>query len=248
MSGAPPVPARFCTRCGSERPGGARFCTRCGASFDEAPAAPAVSAPPDVPARPYPVQLALPYEPLPSRPRTAARWPLALPYLVLWLVLIAACAVTAPLGWLAAVVTGRLPGTIRRFHTAVLAYVTRTSAYLAMATDVPPPMPWRSGEAHPVQVAVSPPARLPWVRTLLIVPLAIPAVATAILFGVVTWMLSVGAWVAVLATGRLPRTIHDMQALALGFQCRTLAHVPLLLMADYPWYERGPVLLPSRRP
>jgi hypothetical protein len=84
-------------------------------------------------------------------------------------------------------------------------------------------------------------------RTLLIVPISLPAVMTSFLFGVVTWMLSVGAWAAILVTGRLPRTIHDMQMLAIRFQCRTLAFVPLLLMRDYPWYERGPVLLPGRR-
>ena len=77
--------------------------------------------------------------------------------------------------------------------------------------------------------------------------MSLPAVLTAIMFGIVTLMLAIGAWVAVLVTGRLPRTIHDMQVLAIGFQCRTLAFVPLLLMAKYPWYEREGVLVPSRR-
>jgi hypothetical protein len=67
------------------------------------------------------------------------------------------------------------------------------------------------------------------------------------MFGVVTWMLAVGAWVAIALSGRLPRTIHDMQQLAIGFQCRTLAHVPLLLTGVYPWYESGPLVLPVRR-
>lgn len=257
MPGEPAVPPRFCTRCGSERPAGARFCARCGAPFDAAAGAAAApearTAPPvppvvdDLPARPYPIAVALPYEPEPSRPHTAARWVLALPTILLWLALLAACVVTGPLGWLAALVTGRLPDPLRRFHTAVLVYVTRAGAYVAMATDVAPPMPWRNGERHPVQVRVDPPAGLPRLWMLLIAPLSLPAVITAFLFGIVTWMLSIGAWVTVVGTGRLPRTIHDMQALAIGFQCRALAFVPLLLTADYPWYERGPLLLPSRR-
>jgi hypothetical protein len=84
-------------------------------------------------------------------------------------------------------------------------------------------------------------------RTLVAAPLAIPAVVTAVLFGVVSLMLAIGAWCAILATGRLPRTIYDMQELALGFQCRTLGHVPMLLTLVYPWYESGPLLPRSRR-
>jgi hypothetical protein len=247
QAGPPARAARYCTRCGLERFPGARFCTRCGASFEQieagAPLPPAVEeAPPIV----YPVALELPFQPQASRLRSGLRLPIALPHLVLWLLLVVLSLVTTPLAWVAALVTGHQPRRFRRLHAAMLRYATRTAAYVALATGSAPAWPWRDG-AHPLAIAVPDDVRLSRLRTLLIVPLSIPAVLTALLFGVVTVMLAIGAWVAILATGRLPRTIHDMQRVALGFQCRTLAYVPLLLMAKYPWYEREGVLVPVRR-
>lgn len=204
------------------------------------PAAPVEEAAPIL----YPVALELPFQPRVSRWRSALRLPLALPHVVLWLVLLLVSLVTTPAAWLAALVTGRQPRRLRRLHAAMLRYVTRTAAYLLLATGTPPAWPWRDGGAHPVAVAVPDEVRLPRLRTLVIWPLSIPALLTALMFGIVAVMLAIGAWVAILVTGRMPRTIHDMQQLAFGFQCRTLAFVPLLLMAKYPWYEREGVLVP----
>ena len=83
-------------------------------------------------------------------------------------------------------------------------------------------------------------------RTLVLLPLSLPAVVTAGFFGMVAWLLAVGAWWTILFTGRMPRTIHEMQGLTYAFQCHTLAYVPLLLTDAYPWYETGPLAL--RRP
>ncbi len=195
----------------------------------------------------YSVAAELPYRPLPSRSRSVARLPLALPHVAVWLALAVLSLVTTPLAWLAALATGRQPRGLRRLHTAMLGHTTRTAAYLALATDVAPAWPWRDASGHPIAIEVPGEVRLPRLRMLLILPLSLPAVMTAVLFGIVTWMLAVGAWAVVLCTGRLPSSIHDMQVLAIRFQCRVLAHVPLLLMPEYPWYERGPVLLPGRR-
>jgi len=244
-----PVPARFCTRCGAARTSEGRFCANCGAWLGDVmprplePEARQVEAAPVV----YPVALRLAYRSEAPRLRTGLRLPLALLHLGMWLLLFVLSLVTTLLAWLAALVTGRQPRQLARLHAAMLRYVTRTAAYVAVATDASPSWPWQSGEGHPVTVAVPSDVRLPRLRTLLILPLSLPAVMTAIMFGIVTWMLAIGAWFAVLATGRLPRTIHDMQALAIGFQCRVLAYVPLLLMAKYPWYEREGVLVPERR-
>jgi hypothetical protein len=195
----------------------------------------------------YPVSVDLPYQGSASRVRSGLRLPLALPHIAVWLTLVVLSLVTIPAAWLAALATGRQPRRLRRLHAAMLRYVTRTAAYLALATDAAPAWPWRDGAWHPVAVETGDGDRLPRLRTLLIWPISLPALLTSMMFGVVTIMLAVGAWAAILITGRLPRTIHDMQQLAIGFQCRTLAYVPLLLMAKYPWYEREGVLVPARR-
>jgi hypothetical protein len=251
-TGDPPVPARYCSQCGRERLPGARFCVGCGIELagSAGPAPSPQQLPVAVellPAQPYPVSCRISYQPLPSRPSSIGRLVLAVPHLLLWALLAAASLVTAPAGWCAALVLGRLPGPIHRFHAAELVYVTRTSAYLALAVDRAPPFPWQERPDHPLSVTVAPPAPLSRLRTLVALPLALPAVVTALMFGVVAWMLAIGAWWAIVLTGRLPRTIHDMQQLAIGFQCRTLAHMPLLLTGVYPWYESGPLVLPARR-
>jgi hypothetical protein len=246
-TGDPLVPARYCSQCGRERLPGARFCVGCGielAGLDISPPPESVEL---LPARPYPVACRLSYQPLPSRPSSIGRLVLALPHVLLWALLVALSLLTVPAGWCAALVLGRLPGPIHRLHAAELVYVTRTCAYLALAVDRAPPFPWQRRPDHPLSVTVALPAPLSRLRTLVVVPLALPAVVTALMFGVVTWMLAIGAWVAIALSGRLPRSIHDMQQLAIGFQCRTLAHVPLLLTGVYPWYESGPLVLPARR-
>ncbi len=242
--------ARFCTVCGREREPGARFCVRCGSEFRDADLVPEADLPVVVeegPAVPYPVAYRTEYTPSQFRPAAAFRLILAVPHLLLWALELPVSLVLAALGWVAALAVGRLPVPIRRFQAAVLAHVTRTCAYLTLQTGRFPPFPWQAGERHPVHVDVARAQPLPRLRTLVVVPLAIPAVVTAVMFGVVSFTLAIGAWFAILTTGRLPRTIYDMQELALGFQCRTLGHMPMLLTMVYPWYESGPLLPRSRR-
>ena len=249
---APTPTARFCTACGRERLPGAAFCTGCGRAFaDVQTVAVDLGALPEAvdlaPARPYPIAYHAGYQERQDRLASIFRLVLAVPHILVWLVLMVASLALALLGWVAALAMGRLPDPIRRFQIATLVYVTRVAGYLVLLTDRFPPFPWQTSGAYPVSVAVADPAPLPRLRTLVALPLAVPAIATAILFGVVAVMLAVGAWCAVIVTGRLPRTIYEMQELAIGFQCRTLGHVPLLLTHVYPWYESGPLVLPSRR-
>jgi hypothetical protein len=242
--------ARFCTVCGREREPGARFCVRCGSAFRETDPVPEVDLPvavDEAPAVPYPVAYRTGYTAAQSRLAAAFRVVLAVPHLLLLALELPVSLGLAVLGWALALLIGRLPGPIRRFQAAVLAHLTRTCAYLVLQTGRFPPFAWQPGERHPVRVDVAPAQPLPRLRTLVVVPLAIPAVVTAVMFGVVSLTLAIGAWFAILATGRLPRTIYDMQELAIGFQCRTLGHMPMLLTMVYPWYESGPLLPRSRR-
>ncbi|MDX6549332.1 MAG: hypothetical protein QOJ31_16 [Gaiellales bacterium] len=171
---------------------------------------------------------------------------LCVPVLVLWLLAMALSLVVSVPAWLAALMLGRVPAPLHRFQAAMLRYVTRTSAYLCMAGGRWPPFPWQGADASP-RVEIDPPAPRSRLKTLFVLPLALPAVITAVFFGVVVWMLGVGAWIAVAVTGRLPSTIAEMLDLSIGFQCRTLGYFPLLLTDVYPWYESGPLMLPARR-
>src|SRR5262249_27895661 len=163
------------------------------------------------------------------RASTAFRLILAVPHIVGWVVIAVLSLAAAVAGWLLALYLGRQPAPLHRFQAATLAYVTRGAAYLGLAPDRFPPFPWQTAPGYPLQVDVAARAPLPRLRTFLIVPLALPAIFTAVLFGMIALLLAIGAWFAILATGRLPGTIADMQDLAYGFQCRTLGYVPLLL-------------------
>jgi hypothetical protein len=242
--------ARYCIRCGRARLEGAHFCTACGAAFDDSPLQTVSMLPVESelePTTPYPIRLRLPYDARRSRLAAAFRLVLALPHLAGWIVVLAVAVPAALLAWIATLAGGRLPVLFHRFGTAVLTYVTRVAAYLTLATDRWPPFPGVPRRGYPVVVSVDPPARRSRLRTLLAPVLAIPAVVTAVLFGIAAWMLAVGAWFAILATGRMPQGIHEMLDVALGFQCRTLGYWPLLLTDVYPWFESGPLMLPSRR-
>jgi hypothetical protein len=251
------IPARFCIHCGRERLLGASFCAGCGWEFDTLAAPPVplaaelLALPPAepelLPAEPYPIAFRLAEQPAQRRVTVIFRLPLAIPHVLLWLALAVFSTVLAIISWPLALAIGRLPRPLHRFQAAVLGYVTRVAAYLCLADDRWPAPPWRDGAGGPVAVTVAPPLPLSRLRTLAVPLLAIPAMITAILFGVVAWMLGVGAWFAIIAIGRLPRPIHDMLDLSLGFQARTLGYFPLLLTGVYPWFEHGPLLLPSRR-
>jgi hypothetical protein len=172
---------------------------------------------------------------------------LSLPVAVVWLVTMVVSLVVSVPAWLATLMLGRLPAPLHRFQAAMLRYFTRTSAYLCMAGGRWPPFPWQGAGAYP-PVEIDPPSPRSRLKTLLVLPLSVPAVITAFFFGVVGWMLGVGAWLGVAVTGRVPTTIQEMLDLSIGFQCRTLGYFPLLLTDVYPWYESGPLMLPARRP
>jgi hypothetical protein len=248
----PIAPARFCTNCGRPRLGDARFCVGCGRAFDAAAAVAAAPAEQWVveeaaePARSYPVVYRASYVEFPSRAGTIFRLVLALPHLVVWLLLAVVSTALSVVGWLAVLALGRLPGPIHRFQAATVVYVTRVAAYAGLVDDRFPPFPWQRRHGLAVDVRVAPPERMSRLRTLVLLPLSLPAVVTAFFFGMVAWLLAIGAWCAILFTGRMPRTIHEMQGLTYAFQCHTLAYVPLLLTDAYPWYETGPLAL--RRP
>jgi uncharacterized protein DUF4389 len=246
MSTPAPAFARFCSRCGRERLSAARFCIACGFEFADR-SAPLEVAHELTPDYAYPIRYVVRDDPRRQRVLTVLRLVLAVPHLIGWVLVFPLSLVVAAVSWPIVLVTGRVPGSFHRLQVASLAYVTRIAAYLCLATDDWPPFPWQAAPEYPIQVEVDPPAPFSRLTALIVLPRALPAALTAVMFGVVAWMLAIGAWFAILAIGRMPRTIHEMLELSIGFQCRALGHFPLLLTDQYPWYESGPLMLPSRR-
>ena len=159
---------------------------------------------------------------------------LAIP-LIIWLILWSiGVAIAAIAGWLAALVTGRLPGSLHRFFAAYVRFATHVGAYLGLAAN---PYPGFTGDpGYPVDVEIpAEPQPQPRWKIALRLFLAIPALLLAAILGSgagggggsnqspdssaewfgtafgstgvggVAAVCAVLGWFAALATGRMPR-------------------------------------------
>jgi hypothetical protein len=158
----------------------------------------------------------------------ALRWLLALPQFV-WCSLLSVVAVVAvTFGWIAALVTGRLPEGIRHFVGRVVNQWTAVFAYGSLLmTDRHPPFSLNATD-YEVQVVLHPPTRLNRAAVLFRAVLAIPALILMQLmsYGISAVMLFV--WVVVLVSRRQPRPVFEATAAMLRYIARSYAYVFLL--------------------
>ncbi|WP_415949484.1 DUF4389 domain-containing protein [Streptomyces sp. KLOTTS4A1] len=159
------------------------------------------------------------------------RWLLLVPqFIVVGLLSVAAFFVTVA-GWFAALVLGRLPGSIFSFLASVLAYRTRVGASAMLLVDRYPPFAF-SAPDYPVQIEVRP-TELNRAAVLFRLVLMIPA---AIVVGLLQsgWAaLSWIFWIIAIVLGRLPTPVFAAAAAVARYQLRTAAYASLLTPA-YP--------------
>jgi hypothetical protein len=183
-----------------------------------------------------------------SRLTVLLRVLLAIPHYIwagLWSLVVVA---SAFLNWLAALVLGRSPAPLRRFHARYVKYLTQFYAYLYLLAD---PYPTFDGEdGYPIDLAIAPAERLSRWKVLLRIPLALPAIMLGVMLnggGINLFsqsssrFLSSGllsavaflAWFAILARGRMPRGLRDAGAYGLSYGAQLWSY--LLLVTDrYP--------------
>jgi hypothetical protein len=190
---------------------------------------------------------AVPLEPMPAHPvrlRTGDdltrnrltvffRIFLAIPY-ILWL-LIWGIAVffVAIAGWIAALVTGRLPDPLHRFLAAYTRYWTHVTSFLYLLGD---PFPGFLGrpDSYPVNLDIDDPQPQHRAKTGFRIILAVPAWILAGAFGTVALVAAVGSWFHVLFTGRMPEGLHGLLAWCLRYEAQTYSYW-LLLTERYPY-------------
>ncbi len=207
----------------------------------------------------HPVRLHLTDDLDRSRLTVFFRLLLALPHIVwivLWTIVVVVAAV---LGWVAALVLGRLPAGLHRFFAAYVRYSTHLGAYMGLAAN---PYPGFTGEpGYPLDVTIPEPERQPRWKIALRLPLAVPALLLAAVLGSglggggggggnaaqdsdAQWFTSTGiggvaalcaflGWFAILATGRMPNGLRDLGAYGVGYTAQAYAYV-LLLTDRYP--------------
>ncbi len=176
---------------------------------------------------------------------------LAFPHYI-WLALWTIAALFATFAnWLGTLALGRSNDSLHRFLAAYVKYVTQLYAYLRLAAQ---PYPSFDGpDGYPIDLVIAPPAPQSRWRTLLRLPLALPAllIAAALVGGSISAGSSrstsslliqsgglLGAvaflgWFASLVRGQMPRGLRDVAAYGLGYGAQLWAYL-LLLTDRYP--------------
>jgi len=195
--------------------------------------------PPIAPARapygtgtPGPVLVAVAGPAAQRRATVAVRLILAVPHLLALSFLGIAAVLVVVIGWLGALVTGRLPRFAAAYLSGYLRWYARGWAYLLLLTDEYPPFTLRDA-AYPVRLTVGP-GKLNRLTVLFRVVLAIPAAIVSMLvsYGLAVIVIVAG-WPAALIAGRLPAPLHQAFAAVLRYAVRYLGYL-YLLTGTYP--------------
>jgi hypothetical protein len=157
---------------------------------------------------------------------------MVIPHLfILWALAVAAY-VIAMIGWFGALFTGRLPVFAADYLTGFLRWQTRVFGYAILLTGAYPPFTTEDAD-YPIGVAVRP-GRLNRLAVLFRIVLLIPAwiMQSVIAYGALTVVAFV-SWLIVLASGRMPASLHAVLAAAMRYQTRVLGY-SLMLTSTYP--------------
>jgi hypothetical protein len=182
---------------------------------------------------PHPVELHNDEDRRRNRLMVLFRIPLAFPHLV-WLTLWSIVAfVVALLGWLVALVLGRLPAPLHAFLERYVRYAAQVNAFLYVLGGPFPGFTGRPG-AYPVDVVIEGPDRQHRLKTLFRLVLAIPSLMVSSALGTAQILAAIGAWWAALVIGRVPLGLHRLLAWTVRYQAQVGAY--LLLVTDrYPY-------------
>ena len=207
-----------------------------------------------------------------SRVTVFFRWLLAIPLLI-WLVIWSIGAFfVAIFNWFATLIKGRTPVSLHDFFASYVRFTTHVHAYLFLAADPYPNFAGKPG--YPVDVEIDPPEPQSRWKTAFRIFLALPAIilagaligtpggggggngsfdddsrpggtAYAFSFASAFLTISVLAWFASLARGRMPHGLRDLFAYGLRYGAQAWGYL-FLLTDRYP--NSDPALPPAGEP
>jgi hypothetical protein len=170
-----------------------------------------------------------------ERPRLTVlfRLFLAIPHFI-WLALWSVAAFFAVIvGWILALVLGRLPDPLHRFLAAFVRYGTHLIAFVYVIGRRFPGFTGRAG-SYGIDLEIDPPRRQSRWKTLFRFFLSIPALILASALGGVALVIALLAWWYALVTGRMPDGMRDLGAACLRYSAQTYAYL-LLLTDRFPY-------------
>lgn len=188
----------------------------------------------DLPAEepaPHPIRL-VPGDDLKlSRLTVFFRLLLVIPHLI-WLTLWGiAVFLVAVVGWLVAIVLGRLPDGLHSFIAAYVRYLTHVSSWFWITAD---PYPAFSGApGYAVDLTIDPPVSQNRLTIIFRFLLAIPALIVASVLNYLLQLVGLLAWFYGLFTGRMNEGMRNLQLYCIRYQAQTYGYI-WLLTGRYP--------------
>lgn len=181
----------------------------------------------------HPVRLELSDELRRNRWLVAFRYVLWFPHYLWWLLWTALAIVVACVGWLAALVLGRLPGPLHRFLAAWVRYSAHLNAFLYLGGGLFPGFLGRAG-SYPVDIAIDPPQRQSRWTVAFRVLLALPPLVLSLTFVGVLIVAATGGWFFSLVMGRMPGGLRNVVAFVMRYLSQTFAYLTLVT-PRYPY-------------
>lgn len=138
------------------------------------------------------------------------------------------------LAWFAGLATGRAPRGLRDLTAYALGYSAQSSGYALLLTGRYPTTDPAVAERyatlpeHPVRITVPDDLERPRLLVLFRLLLAVPHLVWIALWGAAVIFALVGAWVAALATGRVPSALHRFLAAYVRYATHVVAFTALV--------------------
>ena len=165
-----------------------------------------------------------------SRGLIFIKWLLAIPHLIVLALLGIGLAIVTVIAWFAILITGKYPRGMWDFTMMVLRWSARVNAYLNLQRDEYPPF---GDQDYPVLFQMEYPEHLSrgliFIKWLLVIPHLIILYVLGLLSSVVLLI----AWVAILFTGKFPRGLFDFVTGVARWSNRVAVY-ELLLTDAYP--------------
>jgi hypothetical protein len=185
----------------------------------------------------YPVTFEVDYAERRSRLTAFFRAILAIPAAIVLCIFGIIAYIAAVIAWFAIVITGRYPRGLYEFVAGYNRSLARVTAYGLLLAEPYPPFGGADDPGYPVRMHFAGPlGRYSRARAFFRFILAIPILILRYVTNLLLEIGAIAAWFVIVITGKLPRGLFDVMALANSYTARSDAYL-FLLTETYPPFQ-----------